>query len=117
MQISIIFLAALLSVASAAPTPPTSTSTAPSNRVTVFPACGIKGFTEEPGDHDLGIWPPPPVSKIQCILSCRGNSTCKAVSYAKEYSLCSYYGEYMKDDQLDKDDTSNFEHYDEMCPC
>ena len=78
--------------------------------------CGTLGFTEEPGDHDLGPFPPPPVSLPECIRACRGNTTCKAVSYAAEYSLCSFYSEYMKFDQLDEDETSNFAHYDEICP-
>jgi hypothetical protein len=78
--------------------------------------CYTKGFTAEPGDHDLGIWPPAPVSKIHCIEACRHNRTCKAVSYAMKRSLCSFYSEYMKYDQLDRDDASDFEHFDEMCP-
>lgn len=83
--------------------------------ITAFPVCGTLGFTEVPGDNEIGVWPPPPVPRHVCISSCRRNKTCKAVSYAEKYKLCSYYSEYMKDDHLDEDQSSNFEHYDEVC--
>ena len=83
--------------------------------ITAFPACGTLGFTEVPGDNQIGVWPPPPVPRHVCISSCHRNNTCKAVSYAKQYNLCSYYSEYMKDDHLNEDESSNFEHYDEVC--
>lgn len=83
--------------------------------ITAFPVCGTLGFTEIPGDNEIGVWPPPPVSRHVCVSSCRHNDTCKAVSYAKQYKLCSYYSKYMKDDHLNEDESSNFEHYDEVC--
>lgn len=83
--------------------------------ITTFPVCGTLGFTEVPGDNEIGVWPPPPVSRHVCVSSCHRNSTCKAVSYAKQYKLCSYYRKYMKDDHLIEDRSSNFEHYDEVC--
>lgn len=83
--------------------------------ITTFPVCGTLGFTEVPGDNEIGVWPPPPVSRHVCVSSCHRNGTCKAVSYAKQYKLCSYYSKYMKDDHLIEDGSSNFEHYDEVC--
>lgn len=84
--------------------------------ITTFPVCGIRGFTDVPGDNEIGVWPPPPVSRHVCVSSCRHNDTCKAVSYAKQYKLCSYYSKYMNEDHLSEDTSSNFEHYDEVCP-
>lgn len=83
--------------------------------MTAFPVCGTLGYTEEPGDNWVGIYPPPPVSLVDCVKACRYNNTCKSVSYADEYQLCTFYGEFMKHDQLDEDDTSNFSHYDKVC--
>lgn len=83
--------------------------------ISAFPVCGTLGFTEVPGDNEIGVWPPPPVPRHVCISSCRRNKTCKAVSYAKQYKLCSYYSDYMKNDHLNEDESSNFEHYDEDC--
>lgn len=83
--------------------------------ITTFPVCGILGFTEIPGDNEIGVWPPPPISRHVCVSTCRRNDSCKAVSYAKQYKLCSYYSKYMKDDHLNEDKSSNFEHYDEAC--
>ncbi len=84
--------------------------------VTTFPVCGTFGFTAYPNDNDLGVFPPPPVALKDCIWSCRLNHTCKAVSYAAKYQLCSFYSRYMKFDNLDEEKTSSFTHYDEVCP-
>jgi hypothetical protein len=82
--------------------------------VTAYPVCGARGFTEEPGDHDMG-----PVNGNMtlndCRRACRDNGTCQAVSYAMVYFLCSFYSEPMKSDQLDRDKSSNFVHYDNAC--
>ena len=55
------------------------------------------------------------MSLEECICACRENSTCEAVSYAEEYDLCSFYGQAMRFDHLDEDDSSNFAHYDKDC--
>ncbi|MCJ1419069.1 hypothetical protein MMC32_005421 [Xylographa parallela] len=98
-------------------TPPTATSESPtvSSYVTAFPVCGTPGFTAEPGDHYNDVYPPAPVSKNECVKACRRNATCKAVSYAAEYKLCSFYRLYMMEDQLEEDETSNFAHFDDFC--
>ncbi|MCJ1347466.1 hypothetical protein MMC31_005691 [Peltigera leucophlebia] len=114
-------LAVLLVVVNARPAPQDtsnldlSISSGNETRITTFPVCGTLGFTEVPGDNEIGVWPPPPVSRHVCVSSCHRNGTCKAVSYAKQYKLCSYYSKYMKDDHLIEDGSSNFEHYDEVC--
>ena len=51
----------------------------------------------------------------ECLQACFNNSTCKAVSYAEKFQLCSFYGDEMRFDHLDEDDTSNYAHYDEIC--
>lgn len=83
--------------------------------VTSFPVCGTLGFTAEPGDNYIGTFPLPPTSLFDCVKSCRRNFTCKAVSYAEEYKLCTFYGKFMKFDHLDADESSNFGHWDEVC--
>lgn len=37
------------------------------------------------------------------------------MSFAEKFQLCSFYGDAMRFDHLDKDDESNFAHYDEDC--
>lgn len=37
------------------------------------------------------------------------------MSYAEKFQLCSFYGDEVRFDHLDEDDTSNFAHYDEVC--
>ncbi|MCJ1284713.1 hypothetical protein MMC26_004049 [Xylographa opegraphella] len=83
--------------------------------VTAFPVCGTPGYTAEPGDHYNDVYPPAPVSKHDCVLACRRNATCKAVSYAATYKLCSFYRLYMMQDQLEEDGTSDFAHFDDFC--
>ena len=84
--------------------------------VTSYPVCGIKGFTEEPGDNDMGPLEGLNLTLRECREACIANGTCKSVSYAKPYSLCSFYSEIMMCDQLDRDSTSFFTHFDNECP-
>ncbi|MCJ1295967.1 hypothetical protein MMC34_007532 [Xylographa carneopallida] len=89
--------------------------TTPPAYVTAFPVCGTPGFTAEPGDHYNDVYPPAPVSQPDCVRACRRNASCKAVSYAAEYRLCSFYRLYMMQDQLEEDASSNFKHFDDFC--
>ncbi|MCJ1388637.1 hypothetical protein MMC18_001484 [Xylographa bjoerkii] len=116
MYLSIFFGPFLLALTSASPAHTTSTSTTSVYPyVTAFPVCGTPGYTAEPGDHYNDVYPPAPVSKDDCVKACRRNATCKAVSYAGIYNLCSFYRLYMMEDQLEEDATSDFAHYDDFC--
>lgn len=92
--------------------------------MTGFPICGTLGYTQEPGDNNIGVYPQGSntatsphvnVTWTECIDACRHNTSCNSISYAENYQLCQFYQSYMFYDHLVEDTTSYFEHWDQVC--
>lgn len=82
---------------------------------TNYTICGDLGFTSQPGDNFLDVFPQPTVVLSDCIKSCRHNETCNAVAFAKRFSLCVFYSRFIRFDELNRDNSSDFAYYDRTC--
>ncbi|CCD33582.1 hypothetical protein BofuT4_P072610.1 [Botrytis cinerea T4] len=94
-----------------APPPPGETY------VVGFPICAIPGFTEIPGNYTETIHQYPNATLASCINECRAAyPECKSIAFHARYTECLWFDERVDKTQLYEDDTSEFIHYDLICP-
>ncbi|EOD49426.1 hypothetical protein UCRNP2_3765 [Neofusicoccum parvum UCRNP2] len=111
----------LLASAHANPLPdhaprPSRTDLAPADpTVTAFPVCGVRGWTRIPGDYSQIMNELPGATLESCLDDCRKNDLCLSVGFAQVYEGCWFYDHYSSGVSLIPDNSSYFEHFDEVC--
>ncbi|KAG4029227.1 hypothetical protein MFRU_017g01630 [Monilinia fructicola] len=85
--------------------------------VVSYPICAVPGFTEVPGNYTETTHQYPGATLANCINECRdAYPSCKSIAFHARYEECLWFDQKVDRTQLYEDDSSEFVHYDLICP-
>ncbi|TVY83152.1 hypothetical protein LSUE1_G002586 [Lachnellula suecica] len=83
---------------------------------TGFPLCAIPGFTEVPGNYTEIVEQDGNSTLKCCRDQCRAAyPACKSIAFHKRYAECLFFNQVVERTQLERDNSSEFVHYDLKC--
>ncbi|KAJ8069528.1 hypothetical protein OCU04_003178 [Sclerotinia nivalis] len=110
----------LTNLVSCSPTQAGTLSTPPppgETYVVGYPICATPGYTEVPGNYNETIHQSSGATLAGCINECRAAyPACKSIAFHARYTECLWFDRKVDKTQLYEDDTSEFVHYDLICP-
>ncbi|PQE28432.1 hypothetical protein CJF30_00008136 [Rutstroemia sp. NJR-2017a BBW] len=82
-----------------------------------YPLCSIPGFTVVPGKYNETVHQYPNATLASCINECRSAyPACQSIAFHARYTECLWFDKKVERTQLYRDDTSEFVHWDLICP-